>query len=244
MRLIVDLVPSVPALGLAIDEALLESVRRSGERVLRLWVNDRAVVIGRGQGIASEVDLERAEAERVPVLRRISGGGAVVHYPGNLILTAIVPAREAGSVAAGFARWGERVRAGLELLSAGADVAGNCLVISGRKIGGAAQARRGETALYHTTVLVERPERSILHLLLAGHSRYRPIGVASSPRETTTLSEAIGRSISMEAAADALQRALAREDRLIPDALRDNEASHAHSLAATKYGSPTWNASR
>ncbi|HDL86036.1 MAG TPA: lipoate--protein ligase family protein, partial [Candidatus Acetothermia bacterium] len=39
LRLIVDLNPADPALGLALDEALLESAKNMAADTLRLWVN-------------------------------------------------------------------------------------------------------------------------------------------------------------------------------------------------------------
>ena len=245
MRLIVDLDTAAPALGLAVDEALFESVRDEGEAVLRFWVNEPSVIIGRSQGIAAEVDLDRARGEGIPVLRRISGGGAVYHYPGNLNVSVILGSEdEGGSVVDVFLRLGNLIRVGLTDLSLLVEVSGNRLLIAGRKLGGAAQARRRNCVLYHTTLLVRPANRPIERLLRAHRRDYRSNGVASRPEETTTLTEALGRSLSTEEAVNAVVAGLPASFRLASDAVTQAERDRALWFADDKYRSPAWNASR
>lgn len=191
IRLLVDLVPCAPAAGLALEEALFETARAGGEDSLRIWVNDRAVVIGRSQGAASEVDLPAARDLGIPVLRRLSGGGAVYHYPGNLnVSLCLRDGRPLGGVAEAFARLGGTLARGLAAFGPGVTLAENSLLIDRRKVGGAAQARRGASLLYHTTLLVEPDAIPMERLLLALRTGYRPTRVPSRPRPTTTLVEA------------------------------------------------------
>ncbi len=244
MRLIVDLIPSDPRFGLALDEALFESVVRGGDGILRVWIDRLAVIVGRSQSLAAEVDLAQARREGIRVLRRISGGGTVVHYRGNLNVSAIAATGAVGSVAAAFSRLGAAIVDGLSTLGLLADVSGNRLSICGRKIGGAAQARRGAAVLYHSTVLVFPPERPIESLLLAHRPGYRPVGVASRPESMTTLSEVLGRSVAVGEAASAIVSGLASAFRCDEAAVSVDEAARAAGLAEKKYGSWQWNASR
>jgi lipoate-protein ligase A len=245
MRLIVDLDTAAPALGLAVDEALFESVRDEGEAVLRFWVNEPSVIIGRSQGIAAEVDLDRARGEGIPVLRRISGGGAVYHYPGNLNVSVILgPEDEAGSVEHVFLRLGDAIRVGLAGLPLLVDVSGNRLLIADQKLGGAAQARRRSCVLYHTTILVRPADRPIERLLMAHRPGYRADGVMSRPERTTTLTEALGRSLSTEEAVNAVVTGFAAGFRLAGGTVTQAERDRALWFADNKYGSSAWNASR
>ena len=93
MRLLVHLKPIDPAVGLAIEEVLLDSVRQEGVETVRVWINEQAVILGRSQSIATEVDEAQARVLGIPVLRRISGGGTVYHYPGNLNVSAFIRTR-------------------------------------------------------------------------------------------------------------------------------------------------------
>lgn len=70
-----------PAWNLAAEEFLL--TRRS-EPFFRLWRNADSVIIGRHQNAYAEIDLDYVEREGIPVVRRMTGGGAVFHDLGNV----------------------------------------------------------------------------------------------------------------------------------------------------------------
>jgi len=85
-----------PEQNLACDEALLEACD-SGEagEVLRFWESpDFFVVVGYGQSISLEVDSAACRERGLPILRRSSGGGAVVQGPGCLNYSLILRIRE------------------------------------------------------------------------------------------------------------------------------------------------------
>jgi lipoate---protein ligase len=67
--------------NLATEEYLFS--HRSGD-ILFLYVNDPCVVVGRNQDVLSEVDKDFCTENRIPVYKRISGGGTVYHDKGNL----------------------------------------------------------------------------------------------------------------------------------------------------------------
>jgi lipoate-protein ligase A len=97
--LLLDHSCATPAENLALDEALLEEAENAqpagagkptGE-VLRIWESATlAVVLGRGCRAADEVDLAACRRDRVPVLRRPSGGGTVLIGPGSLMYTLVL----------------------------------------------------------------------------------------------------------------------------------------------------------
>ena len=74
--------------NLAVEEWLLDHAPQLP--VLFLYVNDPCVVIGKNQNPWRECRLSLMEEEGVPLARRISGGGAVYHDPGNLNVSIIV----------------------------------------------------------------------------------------------------------------------------------------------------------
>ena len=82
---LLDLTLPTAAENLALDEALLDEAEASsaGCETLRLWEpKEPAVVIGRSSQAAIEVRLDACRELAVPVLRRASGGAAVVTGPG------------------------------------------------------------------------------------------------------------------------------------------------------------------
>ena len=59
------------------------------DHILFLWVNDPCIVIGRYQNPFAECNLKNMEEDKVQLVRRQSGGGAVYHDQGNLCFTLI-----------------------------------------------------------------------------------------------------------------------------------------------------------
>jgi len=246
MRLLIDLDPGAPRRGLAVDEALLESVRIGGEGAVRLWVNDRAVVVGRSQTVGDEVDLDFTEDQRIPVLRRISGGGTVYHYPGNLNVSIVLrDGRSVGSVRNVFRFFGNAIAAALSDVCSAIVSDENDLLNGDAKVGGAAQARRGGGLLYHTTLLVGPTDVPMERLLLAMRPGYRPERVPSRPRRTVSLSEATGGELPLERIAETLVPALscALSVPLNRSALNAGEDRRVGWLIEHKYGDPEWNRS-
>lgn len=82
-----------PAANLALDEWLLDEVARGQrfpEGVLRFWESPRPfVVLGRGSRHAREVDRGDCQRMGIAVLRRVSGGTAIVTGPGCLMYAVV-----------------------------------------------------------------------------------------------------------------------------------------------------------
>ena len=246
MRFLTDLAPQEPRRGLAIDEVLLASTRDAHEDLIRLWTNDRVVVVGRSQSVHDEVDLTFAAEQGVPVLRRISGGGTVYHYDGNLNITIVLhDGRRIGSVYEVFRFFGRAIATALIGLCPTVRFDANDLLIDEAKLGGAAQARRGNAVLYHTTVLVWPPKIAMDRLLLAMRPDYHPRRVASRPRATRSLCEATGDGLAMETIADLITVSITDALGSVPTVswLTDEEGRKADRLAETKYGDDAWNRS-
>ena len=90
---LLDLTLPTAAENLALDEALLDEAEASsaGCETLRLWEpKEPAVVVGRSSQAAIEVRLDACRELAVPVLRRASGGAAVVTGPGCLMYSLVL----------------------------------------------------------------------------------------------------------------------------------------------------------
>ena len=82
-----------PAANLALDEALLDAAEAEGPKaeVLRLWESPQPfAVLGRSSRVELEVDATECSARGIPVLRRSSGGAAIVAGPGCLMYAVVL----------------------------------------------------------------------------------------------------------------------------------------------------------
>lgn len=68
-------------------------VHHRTENILLLYVNSSAVVIGKHQNAFAEANHEYLLQHQIPLVRRISGGGAVYHDEGNVNVSYIHQAR-------------------------------------------------------------------------------------------------------------------------------------------------------
>jgi lipoate---protein ligase len=79
--------------NVALDEALLEEAEATAAPVetLRLWESPQPlVVIGRSSRIDAEVRSDACRAAGIPILRRVSGGAAIVAGPGCLMYALVL----------------------------------------------------------------------------------------------------------------------------------------------------------
>jgi lipoate---protein ligase len=137
------------ASNLALDEFLLSQ----NEEGLRFWECAQPVVVaGRSGLIEEQVRLEACAEDGVEVLRRCSGGGAVVLGPGCLNYSLVLSFERRP-------RWRDVRRSVREILSrmSGALGAEICdpsdLVCAGRTVSGNSQRRTASAVLHHGTIL-------------------------------------------------------------------------------------------
>jgi lipoate-protein ligase A len=93
----VDLTLPTVAENVALDEALLE-LAESGpghDEYFRLWESpEPCVVVGRSSQIDREVNAAECRSRSIPIVRRSSGGAAIVAGPGCLMYAVVLSHRE------------------------------------------------------------------------------------------------------------------------------------------------------
>jgi lipoate-protein ligase A len=153
-----------PEENLALDEALLDVAERSGEprEVLRLWEAPRPLaVVGRSSRVAAEINEAACRARDVPILRRSSGGAAVIAGPGCLMYALVLSYRLRPAMRlldAAHRTVMETMVAALRPLVPAVEWQGTCdLTIGGRKFSGNSMRCRREHLLYHGTLLYDFP---------------------------------------------------------------------------------------
>ncbi len=168
--------PGEPGYNMALDALLLEECCRGGSAALRFYSwNPPAVSIGRFQDMSAGIDLGACRRLGLPVVRRMTGGRAVLHH--REVTYSIAAAWGEDFPLMGVTDLYERIAGGLlqafALLGVSAGSAGrrgpaptrsaNCfrspsrceVVHQGRKLVGSAQVRSPAGFLQHGSVLLE-----------------------------------------------------------------------------------------
>lgn len=139
-----------------VNDALLDRQERTGRPAWRIYEPaEPAIVFGAGGRAETDVYVERARADRVPLLRRRGGGGTVLLTPGQVVLALAAavdsPFRNRQHLCA-INGW---VAEALTGLGVSVRARGICdLAIGDRKVLGASLFRRRNVLFYQSSLLV------------------------------------------------------------------------------------------
>ena len=235
--LLIDLTLPSPEENLALDEALLDEAEygHAPQEKLRLWEPELPlVVVGRSSHVAAEVREERCRELHVPILRRSSGGAAIVTGPGCLMYGVVLslqlrPALRAIDLAHRFVL--EAIAAALRQQGIPAEQRGTSdLTLDDRKFSGNSLRVRREHLLYHGTLLYDFPLELIAACLGTPPrqpdyrgGRSHEAFVANLPLTSAELRRAVIGAWSIDAEEEAWPR------------------KRVASLVAEKYSRPEWN---
>jgi lipoate---protein ligase len=93
---LLELTLPTAAENVALDEALLDAAEEGNRRdeILRIWeLRTTAVIVGRSSRVQEEVDVPECRRQGVQIVRRTSGGAAVVAGPGCLMYSLLLSYR-------------------------------------------------------------------------------------------------------------------------------------------------------
>lgn len=228
--LIVDTGTSA-AWNLAAEEYLLTQRR---EPFVRLWRNADSVIIGRHQNAYAEIDLDFVEREGIPVVRRMTGGGAVFHDLGNVnysffdlsghtftdvILDALRPL-------------------GIEGHCSGR----NDLVLpDGRKFSGTAVCKHGGRILEHGTLLFDASTERLAAALKPRPEKFSGKAVQSVRSRVANLAEQLAAPVSVEDFIAHLASHIGDALNCTPYVYSSEDIAAIASLHTARFANPDWN---
>jgi lipoate-protein ligase A len=228
------------AANLALEEYCLLNLDIA-ETYLLFYVNSRAVIIGKHQNTAEEVDMDFIREHDVQVVRRISGGGAVYHDLGNLNFSVIT--RYAPQRFNNYREFTGPVVSALRELGVPAETTGrNDIVVEGRKISGNAQVVRGERMFSHGTLLLDSNLEDVTRALRPKAGKVESKGIQSIRSRVANISEYLRQPLAMADFRAALLAHLFPGSSTPPTyELTGAQRRDASALADSKYRTWEWN---
>jgi lipoyl(octanoyl) transferase len=244
---------TAPASGsenMALDEALMARARTTGEWVLRVYSwSAPTLSLGRNQNARLAYDPGTLESAGVAVVRRPTGGRAVLHDR-EVTYSVTAPAVDAGALPESYSRINRLLLDGLRSLGVAAEVANltrapkpdfsPCferpspgeLMVAGRKLAGSAQWREQGALLQHGSILVDGDQAPVSALL-------REPSASSTP--PATLRALLGRDPTLTEVAFALFDAIRRhEDPRASELTADATLTDAVNQLRPRYESSAW----
>ena len=239
------------AQNMALDEALMDRARETSEWVLRVYSwSTPTISLGRNQSARGRYDLERIEQLGFDVVRRPTGGRAILHHR-EITYSVTAPAEEAGDLKQSYDRINRLLVQALQSLGVQASVFASTsraispgmspcfdepsageLTVAGKKLAGSAQWRAEGALLQHGSILIE-DDQSLLSTLA--------IGGAPNVPTPATLAEALGHAPSVDDIACALGESISLVEGAEPENLEIDEALRARASAlVVRYVDSAW----
>ena len=250
---------------MAVDEAILENIHSGASLpTLRLYAWSPACLsLGFAQPCA-DVDVTRLRAHGWDVVRRATGGRAILHTD-ELTYSVTAPADEprvAGTVLESYNRLAQALLRAVRDLSlpvemkehvdgpAGQNLNPVCfevpstyeITVLGKKLIGSAQARKKEGVLQHGSLPLSGDLTRICQALAFADESARQQAASRLLTRATTVESILGRVVDWETAAQAFVRAFEAELGLIFEQgeLSASELARADELVKEKYAHPSW----
>ena len=228
-----------PAINLALEEYCLRNLDPGSEYLL-FYINRPSIIIGRHQNPFQEFNQDLARQNGIVALRRISGGGAVYHDPGNLNFSFITDFTD--EKLDYFKTLLQPILNTLQRLGVPAQLTGkNAIQVDGQKVSGTSQHTNMRRMLSHGTLLFDSELGVLQQVLDSNLVITRSRAVSSIKSKVTNISRYLRRPMDIHAfraeMADGISNAFGE---LIEYRLTDDDWEAVDLLAQKKYSSWDW----
>ena len=230
-----------PYFNLASEEYLLET---ADDDVFMVWRNAASVIIGKNQNAYAEVNTEYTEQNGIPVVRRLTGGGAVFHDEGNVNFTFVTSSDDDSEI--DFARFTAPIIDCLGELGIDAHLGGrNDILAEGCKISGNAQCvyRRKDgrkMLMHHGTLLYDADVSRLANSLRVNEEKLRSKGIKSVSSRVNNIKNIGGFSMTAEEFMEYILRSAEKRFGTAATEFSAEDTAKIATLAEEKYSSWEW----
>lgn len=226
-----------PYFNLATEEFLLKNV---SDNVIFLYRNRPCVVVGKHQNAMAEINYRFVQENKIPVIRRISGGGTVYHDEGNINFTFLQNGEEGKLV--NFKAFIAPVAEFLKTLGVPAEIGSrNDILVNGLKVSGNAEHIYKKRTLHHGTLLFSSTLTDLRNSLHIEGERYFDKAVKSVRSKVANIQESVPELKETSVFFEKLTDFLTRYFQASPLVLQEEALAQIKSAAETKYTDWAWN---
>lgn len=226
-----------PEFNLALEEYLLKNIN---DDIFMLWRNEPAIIVGKNQNTLEEINIDYVKENKISVIRRLTGGGAVFHDLGNINYTFISNLKEGQFN--NYEYFTKPVIDFLISLGVPACFSGrNDLLIDGKKFSGNAQTVYKNRIMHHGTLLFSSNMSDLKHALKTNKLKVESKGIKSIRSRVTNISNYLN-SMSVVEFLESLESFIIKTDKnAIIYELSEEDIKAVKLLISEKYGTWDWN---
>lgn len=225
--------------NIASEEFLMQNY--PDQEIFLLYVNAPSIIVGRFQNTLAEINLNYVTENKIKVVRRMSGGGAVYHDLGNLNFSFHVP-----NVDHDFSDFSQFTQPVLDLLNSlrvPAKLEGrNDLLVDGRKFSGNAKLVHLGKMIQHGTILINSRMSVLSEALKVNPLKFIGKATQSTRARVTNLIDYLPKGTTPESFKQLLVEFMKKNNEgsevyeFTPD-----EIERINQLAGEKYSTWEWN---
>lgn len=226
-----------PYYNLALEEYILTT--KQNMSFLLLWQNNNTVVIGNNQNAWEEVNMDFIEKNKVSVVRRTTGGGAVYHDMGNVNFSFITELNETdGFTINDFTR--PVIRALSDMGAAAMADGRNDITIDGLKISGNAQRIYKNRILHHGTLLFDPDTEKLAAALKVRPEKFTSKSTKSVKSRVGSIKPFLNSPMDVDEFILRLKASISADVPSEEYALTPADVEAVTKLAREKYADPQW----
>jgi len=226
-----------PYFNIATEEYLLKN---SLKDIFLIYQNKPSIIVGKHQNVAKEVNLQYAFENKVPVIRRLTGGGTVYHDLGNINFAFILNGEKGKLI--DFKKYTQPIvdfliNKGINALLGER----NNIFIEDYKISGNAEHVFKNRVLHHGTLLFNTNIKNLNNSLNKQYSNYLDKSVNSVRSSVTNIKNYLPDNIEIDEFISMLILSIKNKHNCETNNLSQTEIETIQNLINTKYSTWEWN---
>ncbi|BDV03603.1 MAG: lipoate-protein ligase LplJ [Candidatus Hepatoplasma scabrum] len=184
-----------PYFNLAAEEYIINNLN---EDLFYVYVNDRSVIIGKNQNPMNETNIDYLKQNKILLVRRVSGGGAVYQDLGNVNYSFVL--KDKAKDIYQFEKYSKPIVDFLtDKLHLNAQFGGrNDIQIEGKKISGIAQFVSNNNLIFHGTLIFDVDFSNVSKILTPNYDKIASKGVKSIQKRVGNIYQELKQKITKE----------------------------------------------
>lgn len=226
-----------PYFNAALEEYFL---KQFFDEFVMFWQNKTSVVVGKHQNALNEINFDYLQSKKIPVVRRLTGGGTVFHDLNNINFTFIINGKEKNKLI-DFKKYTQPIIDALHKLNVNAVFSErNDILIDRFKISGNAEHIFQKRVLHHGTLLFNANLETLRNSIKT-EKKYADKAVKSVSSKVANIIDFLDKKMTTGQFKNHLEKSLKKQLNAKKYQLTEQDIDAINQLVTEKYQTWEWN---